>query len=157
VVPNPYYYALLLASYQEVYHFAPTLADLLTSPYNTTLPPLLQGNSRDDTINAAMPNPPLQILKPELLANFRTNLNNPLRLALRDNDLCYWKPVSPLRMYHCGGDQDVPIANSHVTYSNFLARGASQVQFIIPSGTADHGDCVQPSLTLVKTWFDSLK
>lgn len=157
VVPNPYYYALLLASYQDVYHLAPTLADLLASPYNTTLPSLLHGNSTDDTLNAAMPNPPLQVLKPEYLANFRTNAANPLRLALRDNDLYRWTPISPMRMYHCGGDQDVPIINSQVAHSNFLARGASQVQFIIPSATADHGGCVEPSLTAAKAWFDSLK
>jgi alpha/beta superfamily hydrolase len=43
--PNPYYFALLLAAYQSLYHLAPTLADLLAAPYDATLPPLLQGNA----------------------------------------------------------------------------------------------------------------
>ncbi|MCZ7636503.1 MAG: lipase family protein [Verrucomicrobia bacterium] len=42
-MPSPYYFALLLAAYQEIYGLAPTLPDLLTPPYDTTLPPLLQG------------------------------------------------------------------------------------------------------------------
>src|SRR5262249_23460589 len=63
--PNPYYFIYLLAAYQEVYHLVPDLADLLAPPYNTTLPPLLNGASDGSDINLAMPTDPAQILKPE--------------------------------------------------------------------------------------------
>ncbi len=155
--PNPYYFAYLLAAYQDVYHLAPTLADLLASPYNTNLPPLLRGNSSGGQINAVMPSDPVQILKPEALAAFRANPNHPLRVALRDNDFYNWTPRSPLRLYHCAADQDVIIANSQVAYASFLSRGASQVQLNDPMPSADHGSCAQPSLTLAKAWFDSLR
>ena len=62
-----------------------------------------------------------------------------------------------MRMYHCSGDADVLYANSQVAYSNFLARGAAQVQLIDPLPGADHGGCFLPSLSAAKTWFDSLK
>ena len=155
--PNPYYFAYLLAAYQDVYHFAATLADLLTSPYNTTLPPLLRGNSTGGQINAAMPSDPLLVLKPEVLAAFRANSNHPLRVALRDNDPYQWTPRSPLRLYHCAADQDVIIANSQVAYASFQSRGATQVLINDPLPSGDHSACVQPSLTLAKTWFDSLR
>jgi pimeloyl-ACP methyl ester carboxylesterase len=155
--PNPYYFAYLLAAYQSVYQLAPTFGDLLKPPYNTTLPPLLAGNSTSAQINAAMPANPIDILKPELLAEFQTNSNHILRQALRDNDLYAWTPQSPMRMYHCAADADVIIANSQVAYTSFQARGATQVQFIDPQQTADHGDCAIPSLLAAKAWFDSLK
>ena len=157
VEPNPYYFAFLLAAYQDVYHFAPTLADLLAPPYNTTLPPLLQGNYTGGTINAAMPVDPVQILKPELQAAFRTNPNHPIRVALRDNDLYAWTPRAPMQMYHCAGDQDVIIANSQVALASFQSRGATQVQLIDPLPSATHGGCSTPSMLLAKAWFDSLR
>jgi hypothetical protein len=92
-----------------------------------------------------------------LLVAFQTNSNHILRQALRDNDLHVWTPQRPMRMYHCAADADVVIANSQVAYSNFQARGATQVQFIDPQPTADHGDCAIPSLLAAKAWFDSLK
>ena len=42
--PNPYYFLYLLGAYQEVYQFAPSLGSILASPYDTNLPPLLNGN-----------------------------------------------------------------------------------------------------------------
>lgn len=155
--PNPYYFAYLLAAYQSVYRIAPTFGDLLKPPYNTTLPPLLAGNSSDLQINAAMPANPVEILKPELLADFRTNQNHILRQALRDNDLYAWTPRRPMRMYHCAGDADVIIANSQVAYASFQSRGATQVQLFDPQPSADHGACITPSLLAVKAWFDTLK
>jgi len=155
--PNPYYFSYVLAAYQSVYQLAPTFGDLLKPPYDTTLPPLFAGNSTDAQINAAMPTNAVEILKPELLAEFQTNSNHFLRAALRDNDLYAWTPRSPMRMYHCAADADVIIANSLVTYTNFQNRGATQVQFFDPLPTADHGDCAIPSLLAAKAWFDSLK
>lgn len=155
--PNPYYFAYLLAAYQSVYALARSLADWLVPPYQTTLPPLLAGNATGDQINAAMPADPLAILRPELLAELRTNANNRLRQALRDNDVYAWTPRRPLRLYHCAGDKDVIFANSQLALAHFHNRGATHVQLIDPQPSADHGGCVQPAFLQVKTWFDSLK
>jgi len=155
--PNPYYFIYLLAAYQDVYHLAPSLAEVLAAPYNATLPPLLGGNSTGSQINAAMPANPVQILRPEYLAAFRANRRHPLRLALQDNDLDRWRPRAPLRLYHCSGDQDVDPANSQVALASFQALGATQVQLINPLPGANHSGCVEPSLVAAKTWFDSLR
>jgi len=44
-----------------------------------------------------------------------------------------------------------------VACSNFLARGAAQVQLMDPLPSANRGGCFLPALTAAKTWFDSLK
>jgi hypothetical protein len=76
---------------------------------------------------------------------------------LRDNDLYRWKPIAPVRLYHCSGDLDVLPANSQVAYSNFVARGATDVQVIDPMPGANHNDCAIPALAAAKAWFDTLK
>ena len=155
--PNPYYFLYLLAAFQDVYHLAPTLSDVLAPPYNTTLPPLLDGTHDGDEINTNMPADPVQILKPEYLAAFQANPRHPLRLALQDNDVYRWRPRTPIELYHCAADQDVIIANSEVAFETFKSLGATQVQLIDPVPTADHGGCSEPSLYDAKLWFDSLR
>jgi hypothetical protein len=154
--PNPYYFAYLLAAYQDVYRLAPGLADLLAPPYDSTLPPLLDGQHSGGQINAAMPADVRQVLKPEVLAAFQTNPSHPLRIALRDNDLYRWTPRAPVRLYHCSGDQDVIFANAQVAWESFRSRGA-QAQLVNPVPGGDHADCALPSLLEAKAWFDSLK
>jgi pimeloyl-ACP methyl ester carboxylesterase len=157
--PNPYYFLYLLGAYEDVYHFAPSLASILTPPYDTTLPPLLNGNTPGSTINAAMPTNaiPVEILKPEFLAAFKSDPRHPLRLALQDNDVYYWKPQAPLHLYHCAADRDVVIANSQEALATFQSLGATNVQLFDPVPSADHGGCTIPSLKDAKDWFDSLR
>jgi hypothetical protein len=156
-MPSPYYFALLLAAYQDLYQLAPTLADLLTPPYDTTLPPLLQGQHTGAEIDAKMPAVPTQVLKAHYLAGFRADPQHPLRQALRDNDLIHWRPQSALRLYHCDGDQAVSPANAEAALASFHAAGATQVQLFNPQPGAGHGDCSEPSLLAAKAWFDSLR
>jgi hypothetical protein len=156
-MPNPYYFALLLAAYQDVYHFAGSLAEVLREPYNTTLPPLLTGTTSGSQINDAMTNVVTLVLEPEVVAALQENPNHPLLVALRENDLYRWTPRAPMRLYHCKGDEDVVFANSEVALASFHSLGAPQVELIetVPGG--DHGACSRPSLEDAKAWFDTLR
>jgi len=156
--PNPYYAAYVLVAYQSVYSLAPSWADLLVPPYDTTIPPLFNGNTGSAILNSNMPACKVSsILVPAVLFSLANDPGSPLYKALRDNDLYRWKPVAPVRLYHCSGDHDVLPANSQIAYSNFVAQGASQVQLIDPKPGADHSGCVIPALTAAKAWFDTLK
>ena len=149
--PNPYYYAYVLTAYQRVYSLAPDWAGLLVPPYNTTLPPLFNGNNSGATIDNSLPACNVSNILPSgLRSSLQNDANSPLRQALRDNDLYQWKPIAPMRMYHCSADADVLYANSQVAYTNFLARGATQVQLIDPLPSADHGGCVIPPRTTIR-------
>jgi pimeloyl-ACP methyl ester carboxylesterase len=157
LMPNPYYLIYLLAAYQEVYGLTNSLADLLISPYDTTLPPVMNGATGSGVINDAMPADARLILKAEVLAGIQTQPEHPLRVALRDNDLHQWTPTAPTRLYHCRGDRDVIFANSEVAHASFQSRGATHIQLIDPDPTADHGDCALPAFILAKDWFESLR
>ncbi len=156
-MPNPYYLLYLLAAYQEVYGLTNRLADFLASPYDVTLPPLMNGATSGEVINKAMPDDPRLIFKPAVIEALRTQPQYPLRVALRDNDLYRWTPTAPTRLYHCRADQDVIFANSEIAYASFQSRGATQVQLIDPDSSADHGGCVVPAFLLAKEWFESFR
>ncbi len=156
--PNPYYAAYVLFSYQSLYSLTPDWSGLLVPPYDTTIPPLFNGNTSETNINNALPPCNISsILVPAVRSALTNDPGSPLYQALRDNDLYRWKPIAPVHLYHCSGDQDVLPANSQVAYSNFVAQGASQVQLVDPSPGADHSGCVIPALAAAKAWFDTLK
>ena len=158
VPPNPYYFPYLLAAYVEVYGLSASLAEWLRPPYDTTLPPLFNGQNDGSKINALLPTHPLDILKPEILEAFIQDPNHPLRRAARENDLhTGWIPKTKTRLYHCQGDLDVPPANSKVAFDTFKAAGSTVVELVDPWPTANHGGCVPYALLFTKFWFDSMK
>lgn len=157
VKPNPYYLPYLLVGLQDVYAWADSWSDLLVPPYDAEIPPLFDGRHGSGEINAKLPSKPVLILRPDVVESLRNDPSDPLRAVLRENDLLDWAPRSPLRLYHCSGDQDVPPANMASALASFHARGATQVQALDPLPGADHGSCAQPALLAAKAWFDTLK
>jgi pimeloyl-ACP methyl ester carboxylesterase len=157
--PHPSYFSILLAAYLPIYQLGDTLEELLAPPYRSTLPPLLDGAHDWPLIEAAMPADPIAILRPDFQADFRTNVTNPFRQALLDNNTYSWTPKSPVTMFHCQGDRDVVFANAEVAYQSFTNRGACCVSVVDP-GSPDqlnHDDCYAASLQGVLTWFETLR
>jgi hypothetical protein len=154
VSPNPYYSVYFLAACIETYALASTFAEWLREPYNTTVPPLLDGMHSGSEINAVLPANPLEILRSDVLEQIRSNPDHPFREALRENDLYSgWVPRSPTRLHHCRADADVLIANSEMAYASFHAAGAP-VDLVDPWPPGDHEFCAVVALLATKFWFD---
>jgi alpha-beta hydrolase superfamily lysophospholipase len=148
----PYFLPMILTSYNYAYGlngvhtnlFSPDVA--MATPYNTTLPPLFDGNSQSDTISEAMLmtfNPVHLIVPKDILTgafiNGLTNdtgpgsvfaflqLNDSYRLPGQVNS---WVPTVPIRMIHNLNDELVPYANSQFAYDAFTAAGATSVELV---------------------------
>ena len=157
--PAPYYLPYLLFAYNQVYKMYPTLADVLKPDYYTQLAPIMADNVTygDGDIDEVMPDVPIEIMKPEVIEDFKINPNHPFRKALADNDVYKWVPKAPMRMFHCTGDAHVDFNNAQVAYDYFRAHGATNVELTIPLENAGHDVCVLPTLIQGKEWLDSLK
>lgn len=157
--PIAYPFAMILASYLPIYQLGETLEELLAEPYRRTLPPLLSGAHDEGQIDAVVPADPLAILRPDFQADFRTNVANPLRRALLDNNTHSWLPRAPMRMIHCRGDAIAVFPNAEVAFESFTNRGACCVSVVDPGAPArlGHEECFNPSLREVLTWFETLR
>jgi len=149
---NKYYLPYLLLSYNEVYDLYDSPSDFLKSPYDQTLPPLFDGLNSGGTINQQIPNIPSDIIRDDLIENFKYNYNHPFRQALRDNDLWDWYPEAPVRLCHCTGDTQVFYENALVAYNSFLDKGKTDIELITPND-GDHEDCVLPCFLNGIGWF----
>jgi hypothetical protein len=143
--PAPYYLPYIALSYNSVYKIYPSIKDFLKPPYDSILPPLFDGYHSAGDVDAVMPNVPSQIIRSEVLNDFRYNYANSFREVLRKNDLYEWKPKAQIRMCHCEGDDHVVYQNALVAKTSFEAKGANNVELFNP-GNFGHGDCAVPCL-----------
>jgi len=131
----PYFAPLFITSYNYAYgalttDFSPGFAMLPT--FDSTLPPLFDGNSQSVTISEAMrmnfTTPTLIVMKSTLTQPFIDQLTldtSPLVAFLRLNDSYRgWTPTVPLRMIHHRSDDLVPYGNSQVAFDAFSTAGA---------------------------------
>lgn len=153
---SPAYVAYILFGQNAVYGLFDAPSDVLTPPYDTTLPPLMNGATSSTAINSAMTNVPKRIFTTDFLNDFTNNSNNVFRAALRANDTYRWAPSVTTRVYHCAGDTTVPKANSVVAVAEMQARGSTHVLLLDPAPAADHDDGAAPCFMAAKAWFDSL-
>lgn len=138
----PYFAPLLLTGYNYAYggltaDFNPAAA--LLPPYNTTIPPLFDGNSKSDTISEAMGmtfSPvklivPKSIMTPQFIAQLTLD-TSPVTGFMKQNDSyrlpgnvnSVWAPTVPMRMIHHKNDELVPYSNSQVAFDAFSTAGA---------------------------------
>ena len=157
--PGSAFFGIMVASYLPIYQLGETLEEVLAEPYRRTLPPLLDGARGIGQVAAAMPADVAAIFRPDFQADFRTNVNNPLRQALLRNNVHSWTPRAPVRLVHCRGDDIVTYANAEVAYQSFTNRSACCVSIVDPGGPAllNHDDCYTPSLREALAWFEAFR
>ena len=138
----PYFVPLLLTSYNYAYGGKTTLfspGSAMLPPYNTTIPPLFDGNTPSDKISEAMGMTfsPVNLIVPKstLTQQFIDQLTldtSPVVAFLKENDSyrlpgqvdSVWVPTVPIRMIHHKSDDLVPYANSQVAFNAFSTAGA---------------------------------
>ncbi len=155
---QPGYLPYLIKGYHEAYGDAlyTSWSDILKSPYDVTIPPLLSGEYYMNAVNDAMPNVPREIIDSAYSAEFFADSLHPFRVALKENNVYQWVPNCPVRLNYCTSDEEVNPLNASVAYNWMNNQGAQQVQKINRSETLSHFECAQPSIVLTKFWFDSL-
>jgi hypothetical protein len=146
----------LIFGNNSIYNLFTNPSDILKSPYDVNIPPLMDGFSSAGAINAVMNDTVKLIFKPELVDSFTNNPNHFFREFLKDNDIYEWVPTSPVRMYFCTKDEKVPFQNTYTALNYFLQNGAVSVD-TVNSGDLLHTDCAQPSFLNAKFWIDSYR
>jgi len=156
---NPGYVVYLIMGIQEAYgNIYNSPSDFLQAPYDTLVPPYLNGSYPLDSLNAQLPSRAEQFLDSAFFQAFRqdsANQTTPLWQALVANNNYEWVPNFPLRMYYCTNDEQVPYQNSLTAEQYMRSQGAPDV-LALNKGALNHSGCVLPSMTSALSFFDSL-
>ena len=128
---EPYYLPYILFAYQDSYNILDSVSDFFKPEYADTLINLFNGNHTGGTINSIMPSIPMEALSEDFLINALSDINHPLRIRLRENDLYDWTPQSPTNLIHSYQDELVPYQNSEIAYQKFIDNGASNTELTL--------------------------
>jgi len=151
-------FPIQVAGYLPLYQIAPTLDELLDPPFSRNLPRLLNGTTDYSVISGAMPTGTdlTRMFRADFRADFRTNANNVLRRAMKENGVLDWTPQAPMRLLHCKGDVDVRFVHSERALEEFSKRGACCVGLVDPGAPAVFGHdmpCFNAGLRNALEWF----
>lgn len=132
---QPFFLPMVVSAYESIYGSPFTPDEVYVEPFNETLVPLMDGNTKSGTVNAAMgmtTDPlsfivPSTVLQAELIDELLDS-SSEVRKILRKNDSHRgWVPQMPVRMFHHVNDELVMHENSVVALEKFEAKGAPNV------------------------------
>ena len=161
---TPAYVAYIVLAYQEVYgNIYTNLSDIFKPAYVPIIENFHNHIVTTTILNVLLENQiflEIGVSKPKImfqdaaLQDIINNVNNPLRVALRNNDLYDWTPYAPTRLYYCTADELVPYENSIVADSVMQANGAPDVA-AVNFGALSHGGCAPLAIDASITFFDA--
>lgn len=153
VSPSDSAYAAYLAlSYVQSYG-TERAADVFTSPYDTQVPTLFDGQHAFDDIVKALPSPSA-LFRPAFLAAVHDS-TDPFAWQLRQNDTLLVTPRALVRLYYGDADTDVPPRNAQVAELAMKSVGVHVTAVDLGAGV-DHPLSEQLGLPAARAWFDQL-
>ena len=156
--PSPQYLPYIAFSYQSAYgNLFTNLSEIIIPPYDTILPKLMDGHHSGTEIGNNIPHDAKKIFAPELLKVIRTDSNNIFYNALKKNNLTYWKPTTPLRLFYCSGDKDVAPDNTRMAYQRYKNAGSNDIKLFDGGAELGHGECYKPFIQNTVEWFSGLR
>ena len=161
VYPRPFYLPYLILSYQTAYHIFPN-PDIFTvfrAPYDSLLQGFF-GPVRDktyDDLDKVMPKIPSEVVKPELVEQFKNNPDFAFLERLKENNLTEWAPQAPVQLCYCKGDREVNYKNSEVVYNKMTAAGKKDIRLNNQSDHLDHNTCAAFAVLSMKAFFNRYK
>ncbi len=151
--PNPFYLPYLAVSLFHTFPVYSSYSQLFKYPYDSLVPAVIDGYHSAGYANSKFPYYVSNIVLDSVREAIRTNPNHPIRLAAKQYDLVDdWTPTTPMRLYHCHGDDNVFFDNAIYADSVFKARGANIE--LVDIGSLQHEACAPPSLITARIWFN---
>ena len=155
LIPGSTGTVFLLSTYQAVYHLAPTLGDLLVSPYDVLGEKLITDGMLDADAQAVFGGRhPREVMTAAAIDAWKNDPESPLSRALRANATYEWLPRAPMRLYYGTNDITVNPRNTAIADSVMRGLGATAIE-VVPIAGLNHNQAQWPAYISARRWFDS--
>lgn len=168
---EPYFFVgylpYVIISYETVYgNIYEDLEDLFRPEYADLIRPFAEGTKSLEVLNGELVSQltqdfgasiTLRMFRDSVLDAIAQNVDHPVNMALRDNDVFDWTPEAPTRLYYCTADDQVPFMNSVVADSVMNTNGAPDIEAIDVSPTSNHGECITPAIIQANFFFNQFQ
>ena len=151
---NPGYLMLLMASFYASRDSQPQMRDFLAYPYDSIIPPMMDGSWPIEVINSCLPDTCFRAVKPEFVVDFDKNKDDPFRQYLASNNVYDWKPEAPTELCYCKNDDQVTYKNSIKAYETMKKNGSTSVELWRAGMKFKHVNCALFAVIYTKMFFD---
>jgi len=150
--PLSAYFAYFFKSYDEIYGWN-KMDYFFREPYNSTIPGLFNGTKSWGEVINQLPASIDEILREEFILDYLEGYEPEIALAIQENTLLDWKPVSPIHFIHGDADQLVPLYHALNAVDAYTSAGATDVSLTtIPGGT--HQSAGPEALITALHWIE---
>jgi dienelactone hydrolase len=153
----PVFFFLLLQSYYESIGKPKEIGTALLAPYDTLIPPLLDGESTIEDVDKLLPDTIFKAAKPEFLYQFIHDSTTGFRAYLIQNNVFDWKPEMPMQLCYCNGDEEVNYHNSINAYDAMKRNGSASVELWRAGKKFGHENCALFAVIYTKMFFDGFR
>lgn len=151
----PSFLMLLLKSYYDTELPERHFSELLKTPYDSIIPPLLNGEYSIDDVDKKLPAVAFSTLKDEFIYDYVINPENGFRKYLTKNNVYDWKPEAPTQLCYCISDELVTYKNSITAYETMIKNGSEHVFLRMSGKKFHHENCALFAVVYTKMFFDS--
>lgn len=152
---TPSFLMLLVKSYYDVEKPGANFAEVLKFPYDSVIPPLLDGNYSLWDVDKHLPMVAYRALKEEFVNDYLTNPDNGFKKYLASNNVFDWKPEAPMQLCYCNSDESVNYRNSFTAYQTMAKNGSKDVFLRMAGKKFRHESCALFAVVYTKMFFDS--
>jgi hypothetical protein len=153
----PVFFFLLLQSYYESIGHPERIGEALNHPYDTLIPPLMDGFHTIEYVDSFLPDTIFKTAKPEFMQRFEEDSNFFFRTYLRENDVYDWEPKMPMQLCYCNGDEEVTFHNSITAYNTMKKNGSTSVELWRAGKKFGHENCALFAVIYTKMFFDGYR
>lgn len=153
----PVFFFLLLQSYYQSIGHPERMGEALNKPYDTLIPPLMDGYHSIEYIDSLLPDTIFKTAKPEFMHRFETDSNFFFRVYLKQNDVYDWVPKMPMQLCYCDADEEVTYQNSITAYNTMKKNGSTSVELWRAGKKFGHENCALFAVIYTKMFFDGFR
>jgi len=155
---NQAYLPYLILSLQEKYQiWDDDIYDVFVEPYKTIIKEKVNHQNKLKEVSKLLPEIPADMLRDEIVAEFKNNPDFIFTKVLAENNNYNWKPESPMMLCYCNADEQVSYKNAFVAKDAMKANGAERIILRNGGKKYGHNKCALFSLMNTKFFFDSIK
>lgn len=155
---NQAYLPYLILSLQEQYQiWDGDIYEVFKEPYKTIIKEKVNHQHKLKEVSKLLPEIPAEMIRDDLVEEFKNNPNFVLTKYLAKNDNYDWKPESPMMLCYCNADEQVTYKNAFVARDAMKANGAERIILRNGGKKYGHNKCALFSLMNTKFFFDSIK
>lgn len=155
---NQAYLPYLILSLQEQYQiWESDIYEVFKEPYKSIIREKVNHQHKLKDVSKLLPEIPADMIRDDLVAEFKNNPEFILTKVLAENNNYNWKPESPIMLCYCNADEQVSYKNAFVAHDAMKANGAERVILRNGGKKYNHNKCALFSLINTKFFFDSIK